>query len=99
MSTSQATAKAILVQTIASALPERSPLPYASIDKAGFEGRNSIVASLTMFDGLPAVCRLNRWAFGWSLGYESMPGGDIFLENGAWVRIPRLTCSAPGASE
>ncbi len=91
MSTPQATARTILEQTIASVLPEGSPLPYASIDKASFEGRNSIVASMTMFDGLAAVCRLNRWAFGWSLGYDSLPGGDISLENGVWERATRPT--------
>ncbi|ELT50235.1 hypothetical protein CN884_07395 [Ochrobactrum sp. 30A/1000/2015] len=96
MSTSQATARAIVEQTISAALPAGSPLPYASIGKAAFEGRNSIVASLTMFDGLPAVCRLKRWAFGWSKGWDSLPGGDISIENGAWARV-----SAPseGAEE
>lgn len=81
------TAREIVQQTISSALPDGSPLPYANIGKAAFEGRNSIVASLTMFDGLPAVCRLNRWPLGWSLGYDSMPGGDISLENGSWARV------------
>lgn len=83
-------ARTIVEQTIASALPEGSPLPYASIDKASFEGRNSIVASLTMFDGLPAVCRLNRWEFGWTLGYDSLPGGDMSVESGSWERIALL---------
>lgn len=87
---SQVSARSIVERTIASALPEGSPLPYASIEKASFEGRNSIVASLTMFDGLPAVCRLNRWAFGWSLGYDSLPGGDMSLDGSSWKRIALL---------
>lgn len=81
------TARDILTETFSASLPEGSPLPFSQIVTARFDGKSSIVADLIMFDGLPAVARLNRWAMGWSLGYDTMQGGDISLDNGKWARV------------
>ena len=72
--------------TLVNSLPPGVPPYFASIDTAAFDGK-SVVAALTMFDGQPAVARFRRWAYGWSLGWDSMPGGDVSFENGRWVRV------------
>lgn len=83
------TAKDIIIQINTDSLPTGAPLPFGKILSARFDGANQIVASVVMFDGQRADMRLKRWVFGWSRGWDAMPGGDISLENGVWQRIFR----------
>ena len=89
MTTTPVRAKDIVIQTNTASLPPGAPLPFDKIISARFDGANQIVASVVMFDGQRADMRLKRWAFGWSCGWDAMPGGDISLENGAWQRVFR----------
>lgn len=68
-------------------IPPGAPLPFVEIKGARFEGPNKITADVVMFDGRPARMRLTKWAFGWSHGWDSIPGGDISLEAGGWERV------------
>lgn len=77
----------IVNEVSAAILPPRSPLPFTEIVGARFEGRGKITADVIMFDGAPATMRLTSWAFGWSHGWDSLPGGDISLEANGWVRV------------
>ena len=83
------TAKDIVIQINTDSLPPGAPLPFCKILSARFVGANQIEASVVMFDGQRADMRLKRWAFGWSRGWDAMPGGDISLENGMWQRVIR----------
>lgn len=77
-----------IVQSVArSVLPPDAPLPFVEVKGARFHGKDNITANVIMFDGLPAVMHLSRWSLGWSYGWDSMPGGDISLEGGAWERV------------
>ena len=77
----------LIVEDVAKAsLPDGAPLFFREVRSARFEGKNRVTADVIMFDGLPATIRLTRWAFGWSKGWDSMPGGDIYLEAGQWKR-------------
>lgn len=92
MSGSKATA--IINETMRDCLPAGAPLSFKEIIDASFQGKNRIIANVTMFDGLPATLHLNRWAYGWSHGWDSMPGGDCYLDDdGAWKRVPVTTPS------
>ena len=89
MTTTPVRAKDIVIHTNTASLPPGAPLPFGEIISARFDGANQIVASVVMFDGQRADMRLKRWEFGWSRGWDAMPGGDISLENGAWQRVFR----------
>lgn len=87
MSTAKQTARDLVVSVSSSIIPPGAPFPFAEIIGARFEGKNTATADVVMFDGLPAKMRLTRWAYGWSHGWDSMPGGDISLEECGWVRV------------
>lgn len=84
-------AEKIVRETLLGALPPEAQPSFMSIAHARYEGRDKIVATLTMFDAMPAVVHLNRWAFGWSHGWDWLPGGDISWEGDRWVRYPDST--------
>lgn len=84
---SRAKAIAIINETMTACLPKGAPLSFSEIVFASFQGKNRIVAHVIMFDGLPAVLHLNRWAYGWSHGWDSMSGGDCYLDDGTWKRV------------
>lgn len=72
-------------------LPEGSPLPFTEVKSAAFAPpqKSQVVAEVVMFDGLPATMRLTKWRYGWSIGWDEMPGGDCSLEGEEWVRVAR----------
>lgn len=77
----------VVSQTMRACTPPNAPLSFTKITRAAFRGKNCIVANVVMFDGLPATLRLNRWAYGWSHGWDDMPGGDCFLDDDdVWMR-------------
>jgi hypothetical protein len=85
---SEKRAIATINETMRDCLPPGAPLSFTKITNAELQGSKCIVANVVMFDGLPAVLHLNRWELGWSHGWDSMPGGDCYLdEDGAWKRV------------
>lgn len=85
---SRARAIATITETMMACLPDGAPLSFTQITDAAFEGKNRIIATVIMLDGIPAILHLNRWALGWSHGWDSMPGGDCYLDDGGmWKRV------------
>ena len=82
------TASDIVRETLLACLPPDVPSSFAEIVSARFEGKRKIIASLVMFDGMPAEVHLHQWRYGWSHGYDYLPGGNISWEGGEWVRYP-----------
>lgn len=66
-------------------LPPGIPPSFKKIVSARYVGRNKAVATLVMFDDLPSVVYLSRWAYGWSHRWE-LDWGAIFWRDGGWVR-------------
>lgn len=83
-------AEQIVRDTLAAALPPGSPMIFKSIERAAFDAKRTIVAHLTMFDGVPGVVRLEQWALGWSIGWDDVGLLPASLEDGAWRRVPEL---------
>lgn len=81
-------ARDIAVGTMQAALPDGCPMP-GEILAARFDGKNRITADVVLFDGQPGTAVFRRWEFGWSYGWDNLPGGDISFEKGAWQRVDR----------
>lgn len=83
-----ADASEIVLQTMRACTPPDAPLSFSEVIRASFRTKNCIVANVVMFDGLPATLRLDRWAYGWSHGWNEMYGGACFLDDdGVWKRV------------
>lgn len=80
-------AREIVQRTLADCLPPEVPASYKKIAAARFTGRNSIVATLVMFDDLPGIVHLTRWRYGWSHRWEWLPGQYLVWADGIWQRI------------
>lgn len=81
-------AREVALATMQAALPDGCPMP-GRIMLARFHGKNKITADVLLFDGERGTACFSRWAFGWSYGWERLPGGDISFEGGAWKRSER----------
>lgn len=80
------TAEAIVRRTLTECLPPDVPTSFKKITAARFKGRNSIVATLEMYDGLPGIVHLERWLYGWSHRWEWTPGEYLMWDGKQWQR-------------
>jgi hypothetical protein len=82
---------AVVKETLLACLPDGVPPSFRTVDSAALAGHGrgqTITATLTMFDGLPATVRLSRWSLGWSHQFTEMPGGAASFAEGQWRRLP-----------
>ena len=77
-----------------STLPPNVPPNFRSIDRAEFAGSGvlrTVVADLTMFDGLAATVEVFSHGLG-STGHRwlAWQGDDVSFEKGGWQRVKRV---------
>lgn len=82
-------AEHLVRQVLMDCLPPGVPPSFKKIASARYIGKTKAVATLVMFDDLPSVVHLSRWAHGWSHRWE-LDWGAIFWRDGAWVREEEL---------
>lgn len=73
-------------------LPEGVPLSFTLVSARWITRRKRAVATVTMFDGLPAELEVWAWAKGAGRAHHwnSMSGGAASFEGGRWVRVDEL---------
>jgi hypothetical protein len=75
---------------VRSVLPTGAPLHFRKIIGARYIAPRRIVAEQEMFDGLPGEMEAWQWRpDAWAQKWNRLDGGDISLENGAWLRVER----------
>ena len=79
-----------ITRVLMDVLPGGVPPSFRRVVRSSFTGDRRVVATLEMFDGLPAEVEAWQWRpDGWAHRWLQLDGGDLSWEDGQWVRVQR----------